>query len=214
MKLDKFITLEGEEFADQFGWVDWREDDTDVIEMFRSQLGDSDSIEYVEERGEITVQYRGRSHAIPLTHTGCDRYVVLASLVELVGETHDVWLHKGSMEDDTHGVLVLTRSFSRELREKHASWVKERLQPLKKGVDEFTGLEIPYIGHEQRRAEFEKDYRALDAARTKTRPGVHGSYKKTQTETLRLVDDCGFGALGDCVGAGSQTLGARLSRPG
>ena len=65
MELDEFITLEGDEFADQFGWVDWREDDTAVIEMFRSQLGDSASIEYVEERGAITVQYRGRSHAIP-----------------------------------------------------------------------------------------------------------------------------------------------------
>ncbi len=166
MELSEFVSLEGEDFADQFGWVDWRQDDAAVIEMFRSQLGDSASIEYVEERGDITVQYRGRSYSIPLTHTGCDRYVVLSSLAELLRETHDVWLHKASMEDDTHGVLVLSRSFSRELAEKHASWVKESLQPLRRGIDEFTGLKIPYIGHERRKTEFEKEYRALEAART------------------------------------------------
>ena len=164
MDLSKFVSLDGEDFADQFGWVDWREDDTAVIEMFRSQLGDSAPVEYAEERGEITVRYRGRSYPIPLTHTGCDRYVVLGSLAELVSETHDVWLHKGSMEDDTHGVLVLSRRFSWELMEKHASWVKERLQPLRRGVDEFTGLGIPYVGHEERAPEFEKEYRALEVA--------------------------------------------------
>ena len=165
MELSKFVSLNDEEFADQFGWVDWRQDDASVIDVFRSQFGDNGSIEYVEERGEITVQYRGRSYLIPLTHTGCDRYVVLDSLAELVSETHDVWLHKDSMGDDTHGVLVLSRRFSRELTEKHPSWVKARMQPLVKGVDEFTGLEIPYIGDEQRGAEFEKEYRALEAAR-------------------------------------------------
>ena len=86
MDVDKLIALEDEEFADQFGWIDWREDDAGVVEIFRSQLPDTPSMEYVQQDGGITIQYGGRSYPIPLTHTGCDRYVVLSSLAQLVSE--------------------------------------------------------------------------------------------------------------------------------
>ena len=164
MDIDKLIALEEDEFADQFGWIDWREDDAAVVETFGLQLTDTSSIGYVQQDGEITVQYGGKSHPIPLTHTGCDRYVVLSSLAELLSDTHEVWLHKASTENDTHGILVLSRSASRLLEEKHAPWVKDNLQRLVRGVDGFSGLEIPYLGHEERAREFDKAYRELASA--------------------------------------------------
>ena len=172
MQVDELTGLDTDELEEQFAWFDWREDDRALVETFRSRLEDASSLGCVETENGITVRYRGESHAIPLTDTGSDRYVVLCSLAELLKDTHDVWLNKPFMEGDTHGFLVLTKSQSGELAEKHTGWVEQWLQPLNKGIDEFSGLKIPYLGHEERAAEFERAHRALEEAREARDAGV------------------------------------------
>jgi hypothetical protein len=81
-----------------------------------------------------------------------------------VSETHDVWLHKASLENDTHGFIVLPKQFSEELVEKYASWLNKYLQPFKKGFDEFSGLKIPYLGHEDNAPDFRREYAEIEAA--------------------------------------------------
>lgn len=175
MEVDKLVSLEGEELDNQFGWIDWRQNDTEVIEIIKSQLPDGFSIDYMERDGGITIHYSGGSFSIPLTHTGCDRYITINSLAEIIGDTHDVWLHKRAMEDDTHGVLVLPKDHSDELVRNHASWVNNNLQALKKGVDEFSGLTITYVGHEDNAPGLANELRAREARDVRIRESYQQS---------------------------------------
>ncbi len=173
MDMDKLVSLKGTEFDKQFGWIDWRGSDAGIIDIFNSQLHDDYTIEYEDKEGGIIVRFRNNAYSIPLTQTGCDRYVMINSLAEIIGETHDIWLHKEAMDSDTHGILVLPKYDSNALTEKYASWVKNNLQPLEKGRDEFFGFKIPYIGHEDNAQNLEIEYRELVADQEEKCGDIH-----------------------------------------
>ncbi len=133
MKNSTLISLKGENLDTAFGWIDWRGSEQEVVDIVQRQLGDDWALKLTtdDERAVLTVQ--GADYTIPLTRTGSDRYVMLCSLAEIFKETHVVWLHKERLDDDTHGVLVLPRDQSDELKSHHAAWVEQHLSPLRKG---------------------------------------------------------------------------------
>ena len=178
VRIGDLVSLTGKEFDAAFGWVDWHSSEQEVVEAFESQLGDGWALQLKadDERSVLSVQ--GADHTVPLTGTGSDRYVMLSSLAEIFKETHVVWLHKGRIEDDTHGVLVLTKEQSDALMAHHAAWVAKHLLPLEKGVDEFRGIAIPYYGHEDNAPGFEEDCRAMDRARTAQQAKIKADAEK------------------------------------
>ncbi len=165
MEIDKLVSLDGDGFDNQFGWVDWRQDDAAIIDIFKSQVTDKFPIDSEQKDGGLMVRYYGQPYSIPLTHTVCDRYITINSLAEIISDTHSVWLHKNAMENDTHGILVLPNNHSEELKRNHAPWIESHLQALRKGVDEFSGLTIPYVGHEDNAPCLAGELRVLEANR-------------------------------------------------
>lgn len=153
MDIEKLVKLDGEKLEDAFSLVDWREYDSEVARLFAAQLGSDTSLK-VQVDHELVLLFEGKEYSVPLTKTGSDRYVVLSSCAELVKDSHDVWLHKESLENDTHGFLITSKSQSRELQDNHADWVAKHLEPLTLGFDYFGEVEIPYLNHSELLASF------------------------------------------------------------
>ena len=71
---------------------------------------------------------------------------MLSSLAEIIKETHVVWLHKGRIEDDAHGVLVLPKDQSDELENRHVAWVERRFGfPVVIAILALTALLIAIV---------------------------------------------------------------------
>ena len=52
------------------------------------------------------------------------------------------------------------------------------MSPLKKGVDGFSGLALPYYGGEDNAPDFEKEHRAADDARADWRARINAGAEK------------------------------------
>lgn len=165
MKNSTLISLTGEDLDAAFAWIDWRSSDQEVVAAFGDQLANEWTLGFKADDENAVLTVQGDGHVIPLTGSDSDRYVVLSSLAEIFKETHVVWLHKGSIENDTHGILVLTKDQSDELESRHAAWVEQHLLPIRKGFDEFNGFDIPYYGHEDNAPGFGKERQTADQAR-------------------------------------------------
>lgn len=178
MENSKLTSLTGEDFDAAFGWIDWRSSEQEVVDIVQSQLGADWTLQLTDDDERTLLTVQGADHIIPLTGTGSDRYVMLSSLAEIMKETHVAWLHKGRLEDDTHGVLVLPKDQSDELENRHVAWVEQHLSPLKKGVDGFSGLAIPYCGGEDNAPDFEKEHGAADDARADWQARINADAEK------------------------------------
>ena len=178
MKNSTLTSLKGEDLDAAFAWIDWRSSEQEVIAAFADHLGDEWTLGFKagDENPVLTVQ--GADYIIHLTGADSDRYIMLSSLAEIFRKTHVVWLHKGSMEDDTHGILVLSKDQSDELEERHAVWVEQHLLPLRKGLDAFNGLDIPYYGHEDNAPGFGKERQTIDQARADRQAKVNADAEK------------------------------------
>ena len=88
----------------------------------------------------------GVEYRVPLTRTGSDRYVMIHSLAEILKDRYATFMeaesHGGS---DTHGVIVVPHAQVEELERLHPGWIGKHLATLK-GIDGFSGLEVPRIG--------------------------------------------------------------------
>ena len=188
MRIDELTSLTGEDLDAAFGWVDWRGSEQEVVEAFENQLGDGWDLKLNADNSSTVLSVQGVDHIIPLTGTGSDRYVMLSSLAEILKETHVVWLHKKGMEDDTHGILVLAKGQSDELTNHHGAWVTEHLLPLRKGVDEFGGVAIPYYGHEENAPNFERERGAIDQARADRRAEIEADAEKFLDRYIALEE--------------------------
>lgn len=141
------VTLEDEELQEQFEWIDWRSYETEVVEAFSRQINEKDALTYDESEGGLTVTYNGVAYEVPLTKTGCDRYVTICSLAKILEDKYQVWMERESVSgSDTHGILVLPISISQELQHVYPKWASKHLDALYFGIDGFSGRKIPYYG--------------------------------------------------------------------
>ncbi|MDX1342660.1 MAG: hypothetical protein R3227_09915 [Reinekea sp.] len=161
--VEKLVSLDPDSLDDVFSWVDWRQDDTEVALQFAGQIINHLSVTSSDNLKTLTLTTDTGAYIVPLTHTGADRYVVLSSCAECFKDTHEVWLHRASLEDDTHGFLVLTKSESKLLQDKYSQWTQQHLRAFKPGYDHFHNVDIPYLHHENRLKRFEQQYAKIAA---------------------------------------------------
>ena len=73
-----------------------RSSEQEVVDIVQSQLGDDWTLQLTDDNGRTLLTVQGTDHIIPLTGTGSDRYVMLSSLVEIMKETHVIWLGRAA----------------------------------------------------------------------------------------------------------------------
>ncbi|AJQ96126.1 hypothetical protein [Gynuella sunshinyii] len=186
LNIDQLVQSEGDVFEDQFIWIDWRASEQDVVGAFSEQLVHGQSFEYLVTKYDASICYQGQTFPVPLTHTGSDRYVVISSLAEILKSSYEVWQHKDSLENDTHGFLLLTVEQSQYLQREYPEWTDTNLCLLEKGFDFFNDLNIPYFNHADDTL-FRQQYEAAVAARQATfqKSWRTSSQVKTQTFSFK-----------------------------
>ena len=128
-------------------WVDHREAEDDIVAAVAEVLEAGDKL-YAEWRDDVLVAvYQRQAHEIPLTLSPHDRYVAISSLAELLKAGYRFWIRRDSLDGDTHGLLVASRSALAALTSAEREALEAAFQPLELGHDYFHGLRVPYLGH-------------------------------------------------------------------
>ncbi|RDZ29544.1 hypothetical protein [Lysobacter silvisoli] len=147
--LAKLIALDEDALFDALIWIDWRSFESEVVESFSAELAAEDALTMSDEEDPREIVYRGVSYAIPLTVSGRDRYVMIASLAEILKDRYRVYVHSDSYGgSDTHGFLLLTTAEAEDAEHQHRKWLHDTFEPLDQEIDGFSGEAIPYYGHE------------------------------------------------------------------
>lgn len=149
MKAKDLLALDDEELSEAFEWIDWRSFESEVVEAFNAQLPPADHFEMEDEESCKLLRHRGKEYQIPLTETGSDRYVMICSLAEILAGRYQVVQHNETLGDDTHGIMVLGHDDHAFLKQNHKKWFERYMVDLLKGLDGFSGLDIPYYGNEE-----------------------------------------------------------------
>ncbi len=174
MPIDQLVALDEEEQGEAFVWIDWRSCEDEVVTGFAEQLDEADSLTFREDGDRVIPILRGVERPVPLTLSGSDRYVMIHSLTEMLKDRYTVWRHADSTGSDTHGFLVLRNDESAELQRRHPKWVKKHLENLIPGIDGFSGLDIPWWGHEDHAPGFARERQAMDAQTDRLKARVLG----------------------------------------
>ncbi|MBB3166963.1 hypothetical protein [Simiduia aestuariiviva] len=189
--IELLVAANEEERQEFFSWMDWREYDSEVARLFIAQLealaGDAPLMQCVENEEGMSIVYEGKAHRIPLTDTGSDRYVTLCSLAKLVQDSHDVWLHRETLGDDTHGFLVLNKAQSAELAEKYGEWSAQHLKKLAPGWCEIYQRRIPYLGNEDYAVAFARAV-AAEEAEERARVDNYHAAREAQIQANHRAD--------------------------
>ena len=185
----ELVSLDAEERSERFVWIDWRSFETEVIEGIIGFLGEDEALDFQEgEDGGITVLYNARRFAIPLTHTGSDRYVMISSMAEILKDSYVFWLDRESAEGaDTHGFLLLTHAQSEELRRVHADWAAEHLLAFEPGFDHFHGIKVPFLHHPDHNPDFIAQRQAMDEGRKQAERVLDASSKGARVAFFAIV---------------------------
>lgn len=158
------VALDEDDLQERFCWIDWRSEEREVVEGFSEYMTAEDALTCTDGEDARTVVWRGQAHAIPLTGTGSDRYVMIHSVAEIVKDRYTVWGDPESIGgSDTHGFLILSNAVSDALVAQHPAWVARHLRRLDPGMDEFNGIRVPWFGHETHNPDFERDHGAVQA---------------------------------------------------
>ena len=174
MPIDQLVALNEDEQSEAFVWIDWRSGEDEVVTDFAEQLDPADTLTFREDGDRVVPILRGVERPVPLTLSGSDRYVMIHSLAEMLKDRYTVWRHADSTGSDTHGFLVLRNDESAELQRRHPKWVKKHLENLIPGIDGFSGLDIPWWGHEDHAPGFARERQAMDAQTDRLKARVLG----------------------------------------
>lgn len=146
--LTTLTTLDEDALSEALIWIDWRSFESEVVTGFSDELDEADAIAMLDEDEPRELAHRGTSYAVPLTESGRDRYVMIASIAEILKDRYTVFVHSESYGgSDTHGFLVLPNAEVALARQRHADWLSRSFEPLPLGIDGFSGKAIPYLGH-------------------------------------------------------------------
>src|SRR5688572_9873963 len=175
---DDAVAEAGDAFREAFAWIDWRASEAHVVEAFAAKLEPGDALTCREREDGVVLPIRnGVEYRVPLTGTGSDRYVMIHSLAEILKDRYAVLVPVDNAQADTHGFLVLTHAEVDELHERHGKWLDEYLEPLRPGIDFFSGLEVPWYGHEGAAPDFARKRAMYD-----------GRARKASADMARVVE--------------------------
>jgi hypothetical protein len=151
-----FASPPAEDDDDAFVFIDHREEETAIVEYVSERLAPEDALEVEEDDEQIAVRHRGTLHRVPLQMSPHDRYIMISSLAVMLAGRYRFFLHKPSLDGDTHGLLVVPESDA-------LAWgaVPDHLVPLALGHDYFNDLRVPYLNHETQAPDFDRQRERL-----------------------------------------------------
>ena len=89
-------------FQDAYGtWVDWRDVDADVIDLFADSLK-HDKLTAKETETGLYMEFKGRSKELTLQEIGKNRYNAIRGLNAVLAPDYEVRAVKNSTDGDTH----------------------------------------------------------------------------------------------------------------
>ena len=113
--------------------VDWRSEETEVVEAFAAALPAS-VLAWHAEGDLLFLVVHGSRVPLPLTYTPIDRYVTIASIAHALAATHETRVVTASLAGDTHELVLVP----------HGTPAPAGTEPLVLGVDGFSGKRVPY----------------------------------------------------------------------
>jgi len=144
---------------DVYIYIDHREEESSIVEYVSERLAPDDALAVGEDDEHMMVRYRDQDYLIPLQYSRHDRYIMISSLAELLGERYAFFVLEPSLGDDTHGLLVVKKS---DLE----GWpaVPAHLGALRLGYDYFNDIQVPYLHHENHAPDFAADRSKVDSS--------------------------------------------------
>lgn len=144
-------------------WIDHREEEDALLRAFAERLPADDGLVPFWRDDQLWLRWRGAEHRIPLTFSAVDRYVALHSLATLLTPDYRLLVQRDSLESDTHGLLLMPEAEWQGLDAAARARLDAGFAPLEPGIDGFSGLRVPYLGHEDEGADAAEQRRAMSA---------------------------------------------------
>lgn len=161
--IDELVAIDDEEdLSDAFIWIDWKSMESEVVEAFAERLDAGDELTFREEDWRTIPIYNGVEFPVPLTQSGSDRYVMIFSLMEILKDRYTV-LRDANYDGDTHGFLLISHDEAADLSRRFPKWKRKHLDTMTMGVDGFSGLDVPWLGHEDQAPKFAIEHQAMEA---------------------------------------------------
>jgi hypothetical protein len=174
-----------DDLDDCVDWIDWRAEEEEVVEAVQARISETLTCSWDDE--EFFVYLDNKKLKIPVTLSRCDRYVTISSLAEILKAKYVFFLRNGHEGDDTHGLLIVPIDCVPVMRGKHGDWFSENFGELERGTDHFSGLRIPYFGHENNNPQLREELDAMQAAEAGFAAQLENSpAAKAITRELRL----------------------------
>jgi hypothetical protein len=161
MNAQALMAMSEDDLDDCVEWIDWRGEEAEVVEAVQARI--SESLTCAWDDDEFFIYLDNQKLKIPLTLTGCDRYVTISSLAEILKAKYAFFLRNGYEGDDTHGLLIVPVDCVPVMRSQHGAWFNDNFSELERGIDHFSGLRIPYVGHENNNPNLKEEVEALRA---------------------------------------------------
>ena len=138
--------LSNEKLGEKCVWIDWREEEEEVIKSFAKPLAAADKLEAVPKGEDLSFRYHGQEYKLPLTHSAHDRSVAISSLVEILKDNYDIRLLKWSKETDSRAFLILPKAAWSSLEKENPAWAQSHFEAVPVGTDFFAkGEPVPYV---------------------------------------------------------------------
>ena len=121
--------------------VDWRADETEVVDDCAQLLGlDGLAADWGEDGEALTITYQGEQTSVVLVHDVADRHEVVAVLNRLLQPEYEIRYFAESMGSDTAGFAVMPSSDWADLESASAEAVAEHFVKLEGLPNVFTEL--------------------------------------------------------------------------
>ena len=130
-------------------------------------VSDKLTAEWLEDR--FRVCWNGKEHVLPLRSDAHNSYIVISSAAYLLRESHDFWRVNYLMDHDVHALLVTTKLETEELTSKYSGPVSRYFTRFEPGHDYFSGIDVPYLDHEDNNPHFEAQRDAVAPILTRLR---------------------------------------------
>ena len=122
-----------ETFADSAAtiWIDWGEDDTDILDYLNDRLPDNAQIAYQADGDDLYLLRDGARERVPYQGDGWDRDTTLHAANRYLAATHQIRWRLPSLGSDTLAYSVLAHADWQTLEQQHgAARVRYYLAPL------------------------------------------------------------------------------------
>lgn len=177
MNAAQLTSFSEEELDDYVGWIDWRSEEEEIFEIIREQTREKISASWSkgEYEGDFLAIWGESKFVIPLTESRVDRFVTICSLAVILEEKYTFFLREGFESEEIQGLLVVTKDSAFDLERNSGEWLKENFIALELGLDQFSGLKIPYLGNESNNPNLERELQEIHEALNDFRKELHDS---------------------------------------